>query len=247
MGALAHRAELLERLVLVMGHARRIADEQGEEDERARRQRGHPLQQLVERQVVEPGEAYAVVEGLERLLKDRRPEPLERGGPDHDGDVVRVGRQLQDVLDQAREVERLADEGGVALERVVRQRAPVHAGVDDGRPWKETVPILHHEAASRRSDRHHQIGLPLRETREQELDERALHVRLRVAGHVQGDLVHVDAPPQLLGQRGLEGGRVRRERGRRAPEGVDDEDALGLRLRPGGGTGSEHQEEEPER
>ena len=118
-GRVGHRAELLERLVLVVGHARRIADQQGEENERARRQRGHPLQHLVERQVVEPGEAHAVVEGLERLLKDRRPEPLERGGADHDGDVVRVGRELENVLDQAREVERLADEGGVALERVV--------------------------------------------------------------------------------------------------------------------------------
>src|SRR5215470_4125931 len=71
----------------------------------------------------------------------RRPVPLERGGSDHDGDVLRVRRQLENILDQAGDVERFPDEGGVILERIGRQRALVHAGVDDGRRWKEAIPI----------------------------------------------------------------------------------------------------------
>ena len=62
----------------------------------------------------------------------------------------------------------------------------------------------------------------------QELDEHFFHVRLRVASHVQGNLVEINALPHLLGQRGFERGRVGRERWRTAPEGVNDENAFNL-------------------
>ncbi|MGH7844498.1 MAG: hypothetical protein ACREQW_04915, partial [Candidatus Binatia bacterium] len=54
------------------------------------------------------------------------------------------------------------------------------------------------------------------------------HVRLRVASHVQGNLVEINALPHLQGQRGFERGRVGRERGRAALEGMNHENALGL-------------------
>ena len=91
---------------------------------------------------------------------------------------------------------------------------------------KKTIPILGHETARRRSDRHYQIRIPFPQALEQKLDERLFHVRLGVARHVQRHLVEIDSLPHLLGKRGLERGRVGRERGRGAPEGMDHENAL---------------------
>ena len=92
---------------------------------------------------------------------------------------------------------------------------------------KKTIPILGHETARRRSDRHYQIRIPFRQALEQKLDERLFHVRLRVARHVQRHLVEIDTLPHLLRERGLERGRVGRERRRGAAEGMDHENALG--------------------
>ena len=66
-----------------------------------------------------------------------------------------------------------------------------------------------------------------RQALEQKLDERLFHVRLGVACHVQGYLVEVDALAHLLGQGGLEGGRVGGERRRGAAKGMDHENTLG--------------------
>jgi hypothetical protein len=104
------------------------------------------------------------------------------------------------------------------------------------------IPILDYELTGRRSDRHHQVRLPCRQPREQKLDKRLFEVWLSVAGDVQRNLVNVDALPELLSQCGLERGRLRRERRSSAPEGVHDEDALGLGA--GGRVGHESEDDE---
>jgi hypothetical protein len=91
----------LEHVVLIVRHARRIAEEQAEQNERVRRQCGHLAQCLIERQVVEPRDPHAVRERFDSVAKGLRPEPLERGGADHDGDVICIGRQLENVVEQA--------------------------------------------------------------------------------------------------------------------------------------------------
>ena len=133
---------------------------------------------------------------------------------------------MEDVLDQTGQLEVVPDERGILRNRIGRHRPAVHPRVNDGRPRKQTIPKLYHEAAGGGSDRHHQVRLPFRQPLEQELDEHFFHVRLPVASHVQGDLVKINALPHLLGQRGFERGRVGRERWRAAPEGMHHEDAL---------------------
>ena len=91
----------LERLILVVRHARRIPKEQAEQDEGVRRQLGQPSQHLVEGQFVEEVEAHAVGKWLERTAKLVRPVPFERRRTENDFDVGCVRRELEDVLDQA--------------------------------------------------------------------------------------------------------------------------------------------------
>ena len=77
-GCIGHRMETLKRVVLIVSHARRIPKKQPEKNEGTRRQFGHPLQHLVECQIVEPGEAHAVGERLERTAKLDCPIPFKR-------------------------------------------------------------------------------------------------------------------------------------------------------------------------
>ena len=245
-GGVRGRPEALEGLVLVVGHSARVPHEQGQQDERARGQGGHPAEHLFEGQVVEPREGHAIGEPRELPLHGLGPELLERRRPDHHHDVGRVRLELQDVLDEAGQVEVLAHEGGIASE-VGRQGPAVHPGVDHRGAREQAIPILHDEATRRRSHRRDQVRLPLRQALEQELDERLLHVGLRVARHAEGDLVEIDGLAHLRGQGGLERGGVGRERRRAGAEGIDDQDPLRvsggcLRLRA-----REQEQEQPER
>src|SRR5213078_4286775 len=62
--------------------------------------------------------------------------------PEHHDNVGRLGRQLEDVLDQIGELEVFSDERGIFLETVGRQRPPVHPGVNDGCLRKQTILVF---------------------------------------------------------------------------------------------------------
>ncbi len=222
--------------------------EQDEENEGLRGQCGRLAQHLVEGQLIEPRKAHAVREWLQRLAKGFRPVALERGVAEHDGNVVGVRRQLEDVLDQAGDVGRLADEARIAA----RTRRPVACGGScPCRGWARsekadagTSPRTVRQAlrsvppgrvatwsAARGGTR--RTGPPCPAARSGPCRARPGPCRPR-------------SPISLVSvvSKAVE---MRRERGRGATEGVDDEDALGCRLGPGGGTGGERQQEEAER
>src|SRR4029434_593201 len=110
--------ETLERLILIVSHARRIPKEQPEQDERARGTLGQRHQHLVERQVVQEVKAHAVGEWLERTAKLDSPVPFERRSTEDDLDVGCVRRELEDVLDQAGQLKVVPDERGILRDRI---------------------------------------------------------------------------------------------------------------------------------
>ena len=61
-----------------------------------------------------------------------------------------------------------------------------------------------HELAGRTADRHHQIRLPIVPALFQVLGHRFLHLRLRMARHVERDFVQIDAIPHLPNELRLE-------------------------------------------
>jgi hypothetical protein len=164
-----------------------------------RRQRRGPLLDLLEREVVGPREAHAPGgEGLERFFELELPVPLQRRRAEDHHHLVGLRVELKDVLYQPGQVELLADERRVVRERIGGERAPVHSRVDHRRGGEQAAPVLGDEPACRRADGHDQVRLPRRHPLGEELGEGLLHVGLRVARHVERDLVEIHRVPAHL-------------------------------------------------
>src|SRR5215211_3410870 len=65
--------QTLQRFIRILGHTGGISQEQDEKNEGVRRQLLHPLQHLIERQIVEPNEVHAACKRREFLSKGLGP------------------------------------------------------------------------------------------------------------------------------------------------------------------------------
>lgn len=217
-----------------MCDARGVAYEQAEQNERMGREFGGEVEHLIKGHVVDPGELDTVGERGEGLAKGGGPVALERRVAEDDDDVVGIGDELEDVLDESLKVKVLADEGGVFLKRPGGQRPLIHAGIENRRLREEAVAELRHKAAGRRSDGDDQVRLPLGKAFAEQIGKGLFHVRLGVSGHVEGELVKVDAFSHFMGEGGLERCGVSGEGRGAAAEGMNDQDAF---RSIGGGSG----------
>ncbi len=100
---------------------------------------------MLEGEVVDEGEAHAAAQRLESFAEGGGPIALQWGRAENNNDVIGVGLELEDVIDQSFEIEVASNECGVLLQRARRQQALVHAVVDDGSGWEEAIAVPGHK------------------------------------------------------------------------------------------------------
>ena len=130
------------------------------EDRGIRRQRRRALQDLRERQLVEPDERQPVLEPLELPDHCLAPVLLRRGVAGHDEDRGGVGEKHQDVVDRARHVRYDGNSRQVDAGARVTHETRIPGGLDDRRRRKQPLPVLFNERRCRAAHRHHQVELP---------------------------------------------------------------------------------------
>src|SRR4029079_13631521 len=74
-----------------------------------RRQLRDPLQHLIECQRVEPFERHSVAKGFGHATKMLVPKSFQRGRADSPCNMLRVGKDLENIFDPCGEVERAGD------------------------------------------------------------------------------------------------------------------------------------------
>jgi len=96
-----------------------------------RGQRIHLLEYLFQREVVHPGKIDSVLEGLEFAPAFPDPKLFKRRRPKHDDHIRGVRLHLQDVLDNAGEIDALRHQCRVGFQKLGRDQPGVHAHVYD--------------------------------------------------------------------------------------------------------------------
>ena len=191
--------EALEGLVLVVRHSAHVPHEQGQQDERARGQARPPGGSISSKdRSLSHVKRHAIGESARTPVATRFWSRIARAATPRSPPTMLVvsGRscRMSSTRPGRSEVSRPTK---VALppEAFGRQGAAVHPRVDHrgvegtGDPDTSTTnrPAGDPTGATR-------SGCHFARRLQQELDERFLHVRLRVARHAEGDLVEIDAP-----------------------------------------------------
>src|SRR5437868_14335245 len=98
-------------LIGIVSYTGRVPQQEQQKNKRIRRQFSRLLQHLIKGEVVEINEMNSISQRLRGLAESFGPILFERSCADHNGDVLRSRRDVEHVIQQARDVENLADVG----------------------------------------------------------------------------------------------------------------------------------------
>src|SRR5205085_4072621 len=134
-------------------------EEADEENRRAAGQVRTAAQEIRKGQILEPDKCLPVVKSSKLLLELWTPEVSEDSGPHYHEHLPRLRQQLQDRLDEQREIVERWNGGLVVAQRRVEQESLIDRGEEQWRVGKQLLAKRPDEYCRGASDRDDQVRL----------------------------------------------------------------------------------------